>query len=65
LGSAQFPGRQAVTSAQCVDGALSVDDLDEWLEYALGGNYHLYDYILFSENLRENAVKRARAFSRR
>lgn len=65
LGSAQFPGRRAVTSAQCVDGALLVDDLDDGLEYALGGNYHLYDYILFSENLRENAARRALAFLRR
>lgn len=65
LGSPQFPGRQALTSAQCIEGGLWVDDLDDGLEFPLDGNYHLYDLILFSENLRENAVRRAKAFSRR
>lgn len=65
LGSTQFPGEQGITSAQCEGGALVLDDLDSRLDWPLDGNYHLYDLILFSENLRQNALLRTQSFKLR
>jgi hypothetical protein len=51
--------------AQCVDGRLLVSDIraDGFDARPLGrDNYHIYDYALFSMNLRENASARVAAY---
>ncbi len=51
-----------VADAQCVDGRLWVHEPDRHGYVALGHSFHLMDYNLFYENIRENAETRVRAF---
>ena len=56
------------TGAECVDGVVMVDPAvsDTLKIKALpGGSMHFHDLSLFYENVRENAVLRAKAFVRK
>jgi hypothetical protein len=51
--------------AQCIDGRLVVSEIrsDRFEDRPLGrDNYHVYDYALFSMNLRSNASARVAAY---
>ena len=51
-----------LTSAACDDRVLLVDDLSGELEYAWNGNYHLYDFNIFYQNIRSNLQQRISGF---
>ncbi len=53
-----------MTSAACDEQVLLVDDLSEQLEFAWNGNYHLYDYNIFYQNIRANLNQRIQGFLR-
>ncbi|MFW7380813.1 MAG: DUF3089 domain-containing protein [Oligoflexus sp.] len=53
------------TSAVCRQHVVYVDDLDEYLEWNLNGNYHVYDYGIFYENIKQNVSERIAAFRRK
>lgn len=48
--------------ARCERGALLVDDVDEWLDISMGGNYHLDDIALFYYDIENNVQTRRDAF---
>ena len=52
----------AKTGAQCTAQGLIVDDIDSSVGYPMGGNYHLYDYSLFTANIRQNLALRVQKF---
>jgi len=49
------------TSAQCGFDGLKVDSLDQYMPLNLKGNYHMYDYAIFFENIRSNLALRIQA----
>lgn len=55
-----------LTGARCEQGLLVIDAPDhEGFELFIGdGDYHIYDYNLFYQNLRENIARRIAAFSK-
>jgi hypothetical protein len=50
--------------ARCTpDGLLSIGDAPAGFDtYALGNNYHVYDYALFWANIRDDAARRLKAY---
>ncbi len=54
----------ALAGASCApDGTLRIGDGPEMGPYVLpGGNYHVYDYLLFWTNLRTDFIRRAQAW---
>lgn len=51
------------TSAQCGFDGLKVENLDDYLPISLQGNYHMYDYAIFNEDVRRNLQDRIDAYT--
>ncbi len=60
---ALFKKRSGVKfSAVCDNGIVRIDNVDEYMEWTLGGNYHLGDYSLFYYDIQENLQTRIAAY---
>ncbi len=54
--------RDQQTNAECSFARLMVSDLNDYLPVPLEGNYHMYDYAIFFENIKTNLKTRINAF---
>jgi len=61
LGALLDNGAKPKTSAVCRDSVVFVEDLSKYLAWDLNGNYHVYDYGIFYENIKANLQERITA----
>jgi hypothetical protein len=51
-----------MTDAECNDQVLLVGDLSDQLEHAWSGNYHLYDFNIFYQDIKQNVRQRIMSY---